>query len=101
MVIVQELIRSVIMLVDIFFTILYWLLVIRIILSWVGVNPSTTYNEPLGALYQVTDLILKPFARLPLRLGMIDFSPIVAFVVLQLLQRLIVLSLYQLGGFFR
>lgn len=101
MVIVQEVTRSLIALVDIFFTVLYWLLVIRIVLGWVGVNPSTTYNELLGALYQITDVILKPFQRLPLRLGMIDFSPIVAFIALQLAQRLLVLSLYQLGGFLR
>ena len=79
----------------------YWLLIIRIILSWVGVSPYTTYNELLGALYQITDVILKPFARLPVRVGMMDFSPIVAFVVLQLLQRLLVAGLYQLGGFLR
>ncbi len=87
--------------VDIFFTVLYWLLVIRIILSWIGVTPQTTFNEVLNALYQITDAILRPFQRLPLRIGMIDLSPIVAFVALQFLQRIIVLTLYQLGGFFR
>lgn len=101
MVIAQELLRSLITLVDIFFTVLYWLLVIRIILSWVGVNPHSTYNEVLGALYQVTDVILAPFQRLPLRIGLIDLSAIVAFIALQFLQRLIIYGLYYLGGFVR
>lgn len=101
MVLIQELIRSLVALVDIFFTVIYWLLVIRIVLSWVGVSPYTTYNELLGALYQVTDVILTPFQRLPLRVGMMDLSPVVAFITLQLLQRLLILSLYQLGGFLR
>lgn len=99
MFIAHELIRSLIMLVDIFFTILYWMLVIRIILSWIGVSPHTHYNELLGMLFQVTDMVLAPFRRLPLQIGMFDFSMIVAFVVLQFLQRVIVLSLYRLGGF--
>ena len=101
MVIAQELVRSLIMLVDIFFTVLYWLLVIRIVLSWFGVHPFLSGNELLSALFQVTDVILTPFRRLPLRLGMIDFSPIVAFIVMQFLQRAITLLLYQLGGFMR
>ena len=100
MFIATELVRALIALVNIFFTILYWMLVIRIVLSWFGIHPATTYNELLGALYQVTDYILLPFRKLPLRIGMIDFSAIVAFVVLQFLQRVITIALYQLiGGF--
>ena len=101
MVIVQELIHSLVMLVNIFFTILYWLLVARIVLSWFGVNPYTTFNELLGVLYQVTDVILRPFRRLPLQIGMLDVSPIVAFIALQFVQRLLVMGLYAFAGLFR
>lgn len=99
MFIANELIRSVLSLVSIFFTILYWMLVIRIMLSWCGVSPYTHSNELLGALYQVTDYILRPFQRLPLQVGTLDLSPIVAFVALQFLQSVIVHILYRLGGF--
>ena len=98
MVIVQELMRSLVSLVDILFTVLYWMLVIRIVLSWVGVSPYTTYNELLGALYQVTDVILRPFQKLPLRIGMMDFSPVVAFITLRFVQRITILLLYRLIG---
>jgi len=101
MVIVQELIHSLVTLVNIFFTILYWLLVARIVLSWFGINPSTTYNELLGVLYQVTDVILRPFQRLPLQIGLLDLSPIVAFIALQFIQRLLVIGLYGVAGIFR
>lgn len=97
MVIIQEVIRSLIVLADLLFTALYWLLVIRIILSWVGVNPHTNYNELLGALFQVTDVILAPFRRLPLTIGMIDFSALVAFIALQFLHRLVLVGLSQLA----
>jgi len=96
--VVRELIASVATLVNIFFTVLYWMLVIRIVLSWFGVSPATTFNEALSALYQVTDLILRPLRRLPLRVGMLDLSPVVAFVALQFLQRILLASLYALGG---
>ena len=99
MFIAHELIRALIALVNIFFTILYWMLVIRIVLSWIGVSPHTHYNELLGVLFQATDLILAPFRKLPLRIGMLDLSAIVAFVALQFLQRVIVLSLLKIGGF--
>ncbi len=91
-------IRSLVLFVNIVFQILYWMLVARIVLSWFGVSPYTTYNELLGALYQVTDTILRPFQRLPLRIGMLDLSPMLAFVALQFVQRLLIIGLYSLGG---
>ena len=98
MFIVSELIHSLIAFVNILFTILYWMLVARIALSWFGVNPYTTSNDLLGALYQVTDMILKPFQRLPLQIGLFDLSPIVAFIALQFIQRVLVLGLSSVGG---
>ncbi len=76
----------------------YWLLILRIILSWVGVNPSTHFNELLGTIFQATDFILQPFARLPLRIGMIDLSPMVAIAVLYFLPSLVAQVLYALVG---
>ena len=90
MFVLGEIFRSLAFLFNMIFTIAYWLLVIRIILSWVGVDPETTYNDVLRALYQLTEPIMAPFRRLPLRIGIIDLSPIVAFLVLSFLQRLVV-----------
>jgi len=69
------------------FSILYFLLVIRIIMSWFQVNP---YNEIVQILYKITEPILRPFRRLPLQMGMIDFSPILAFITLFFLRNFIV-----------
>ena len=90
MFVLAEVLRSLAYLVDMLFTIAYWLIVIRILLSWFGMDPETTYNDMLRALYQLTEPMLAPFRKLPLRIGMIDLSPIVAFLALQFLQRLIV-----------
>ena len=76
----------------------YWLLIVRIILSWVGVNPYLHSNELLGAVFQASDFILRPFRRLPLQFGMIDFSPLLAIMLLHFLPGLVSVLLYSLVG---
>jgi len=99
--ILLNLIGAIVFIVSAFCTVLYWLLIVRIILSWVGVNPYTNYNELLGAIFQVTDYILVPFRKLPLQLGMIDFSPMVAIFALYFVPRLVASALYGLVGILR
>jgi len=94
MFVLGELFRSLALLVSLLFNIVYFVLVIRIILSWVGADP---YNEIVRIIYSVTDPILAPFRRLPLQMGAIDFSPIVAFLVLSVLRNFIVNILYQVA----
>ena len=95
MFVLSELVRSLALLVMLLFNIVFILLVIRIILSWVNPDP---YNEIVQVIYRVTDPILAPFRRLPLQVGMIDFSPIVAFLVLSVLRSFIVNILYQIAA---
>lgn len=90
MFVLAEVLRSLAYLVDMVFTIAYWLIVIRILLSWFGLDPQTTYNDLLRALFALTEPILAPFRKLPLRIGLLDLSPIVAFLVLNFLHRLLV-----------
>lgn len=59
----------------------------RVLLSWVQVDP---YNPLVQLLYQITEPILEPFRRFIPPIGMIDVSPIVAIVVLQIVQSVIV-----------
>ena len=76
------------------FKVIYFLLVIRIILSWFQVDP---FSEPVKMLYKITDPILLPLQKLPLRVGMIDFSPILAFVILTFLDSFVVGVLQRLA----
>ena len=94
MFILGQFFSSLALLVNMLFNVIYFLLVIRIILSWFGVNP---YNELVQILYRITDPLLAPFRRLPLQVGMIDFSPILAFIVLVFLRNFIVGLLTQLA----
>lgn len=94
MFILSQLFTSLALLFNMIFNVLYFLLVVRIILSWFGVNP---YNEIVQILFKITEPILAPFKRLPLHIGMVDFSPIIAFIVLAFLRNFIVGLLTQLA----
>lgn len=87
MFVLGQLFSSLALLFNMIFNVVYFLLVIRIILSWFPVNQ---YSEIVQLLYRITDPILAPFRRLPLRLGGMDFSPIVAFLVLAFVRNFIV-----------
>ena len=67
----------------------FFVIMVRIVLSWFG-NP---YNRLTGFIYSVADPILKPFKKIVPLIGMLDFSPVVAVLVIdfafQLVSRLI------------
>ena len=62
------------------------LILIRIILSWVPHDPT---NPLIYKLHTITDPFLDLFRPLPLQFGGIDFSPIVALLVLGMIERVI------------
>ena len=94
MFIIGEFFHSLAFLVNGLCTILYWLLFARIIVSWLPVDP---YHSVVQFLVQVTDPILLPFRRLPLRIGMLDLSPLLAFIALQFVNRVLVRILLSLA----
>ncbi|MEM0951089.1 MAG: YggT family protein [Cyanobacteria bacterium P01_H01_bin.74] len=62
-------------------------LLARILLTWL---PSINwYNQPFQFLRDVTDPVMDPFRRLIPPLGGLDLSPILLFIVLNILQGLI------------
>lgn len=85
-------------LIDLIFTLLYLAILGRIILSFVIPMLGTTPNPILAQIYQslgqITEPILGPIRvllsrtllRLVPALSMFDFSPIVAIILLQLIQ---------------
>lgn len=61
------------------------LIVIRAIISWI---PMSTYNPFCMFIISVTEVFLAPIRRFCSRftsLGMFDFSPIVAYILIELL----------------
>jgi YggT family protein len=63
-----------------FIQIYSYLLIIRVLLTWF---PTVNwYNQPFAALAQITDPYLNVFRSVIPPLGGIDFSPILAFLLL-------------------
>ena len=79
--------------VSILLTIMYWLILIRALISWVNPDP---FNPIVQFLMRVTEPVLEPIRRLLPALP-IDISPIIAFFIIIFLQRFLVASLYDLA----
>ena len=66
------------------FEVMYWLVIVRVILSWIRHDP---YHPIIRFIYESTEVILGPIRRIMPRGGMgIDFSPIIAILLLRVLQ---------------
>ena len=72
--------------VSVLFTILYVAIIVRSLMSWF--NPSAE-NPLVRLVYEITEPILAPLRRIVPRIGMIDITPIVAIILLQLIQELL------------
>ena len=79
--------------VSIILTIMYWLILVRALISWVSPDPS---NPIVMFLMRVTEPVLEPIRRLLPPLP-IDISPIIVFFIILFLQRFLVNSLYDLA----
>ena len=68
------------------FTFLTIAIFIRALLSWFNLDP---HSPLIQALNSVTEPILEPFRRIIPRLAGIDFSPLVAIIVLGIVSRVL------------
>ncbi len=76
-----------IQLIDLIFTLLSFAIIANAILSWL---PIDRYSNPVARLLdQITAPILEPLRRVIPPIGMMDVTPIVALILLQVLQALI------------
>jgi YggT family protein len=74
-------------LIDLFFTLLSLAILARVLLSWVRVSP---YHPAVDFLYRITEPILAPLHRAIPPVGMVDISPIIAILLLQIIQQVLV-----------
>lgn len=72
--------------VNVAFEVYTYLLIIRILLSWIRHNP---YQPIIRFIYEITEPYLSFFRRFIPPFGAVDFSPIVAFIVLQILRNVV------------
>jgi len=75
---------------------LSYAIIARIIMSWFTMG-RPSHGKISMFLRDVTEPVLRLAKKLPHRIGMIDFSPFIALIALDLLGRLIVLLLTKLA----
>ncbi len=73
--------------VNVFFTLLSLAVLARVLLSWVRVSP---YHPAVEFLYRITEPILAPLRRIIPPLGMVDLSPVIALILLQIIGQVLV-----------
>ncbi|MGQ9531201.1 MAG: YggT family protein [Desulfotomaculales bacterium] len=64
-----------------------WLIFIRVILSWFRHNP---YHPVIRFVYEITEPVLGLFRRIIPPLGVIDLSPLVALLVIEVVRAVVV-----------
>ncbi len=72
--------------IDILFTLLELAILARVLLSWVRLD---SYHPVVNFVYQITEPILRPLRNIIPPLGMIDISPIVALILMDIIRRII------------
>lgn len=76
-------IAKIVELADGLLTIYKYILLASIIISWVNADP---YNPLVSFIYRITDPLLRRIRRYMPDTGMLDFSPLVAFALIYVLQ---------------
>jgi len=69
-----------------------WVIIAAALVSWVNLSP---YHPLVRFLYQATEPVLRPIRRLLSRYQTaIDFSPLVAILIIQFVQRVLLPALF-------
>ncbi len=93
MFVVQNFLLAIAQLLDFVLTIYTWILLGRVVVSWVNVDP---YNPIVRFLYEVTEPALSRIRQfLPMSIGGVDFSPMALVLLIVFLQSFLITSLEQ------
>ncbi len=66
------------------FDLIMLLMLVKIFLTWI---PNINwYNQPFRTLNDFTEIFFAPFRKILPPFGMLDLSPIIAFVVIRMVQ---------------
>jgi YggT family protein len=94
----QLLIWSIIGVTALFIKVFFFALIISVILSWVA---QGSHNPAAELINQICEPLLAPIRRILPSLGGLDLSPIVAFLILNLINMLVVRNLAVMTGMFK
>ncbi|MEX6501912.1 YggT family protein [Pseudomonas zhanjiangensis] len=95
---VQLLVWSVIGVTALFLKVFFFALIISVILSWVA---QGSHNPAVELINQICEPLLLPIRRILPSMGGLDFSPIVAFLILNLIDMLVIRNLAVMTGMYQ
>ena len=75
-------------LLSIIFKIIYLIIIVVVLLSWIPI--FDTKKEPLLTLIKIYNTIMAPFKAIIPPIGMIDISPLVVLIFLQLTEYILI-----------
>ena len=81
--------------ISIIFKIIYLIIILTCLLSWIPIfNPN---KEPIASILKAYNKIMSPFRGKIPPIGGLDFSPMIVFILLMVLEKLIYSVLAPLG----
>ncbi|MBN2407619.1 MAG: YggT family protein [Elusimicrobia bacterium] len=93
MFIVSNLLIAAAKILDIALSVMFWLIMIRALISWVNPDP---YNMIVQFLYRATEPVLKPI-RDKLPYTAVDISPVIAFIGIVFIRSFIVRTIFDIA----
>ena len=75
--------------VNIFFQIYYVLILGNVLFSFVRPRPYTFLDQLARATYQLTEPLMGPIRRAMPNMGPLDFSPFIALIALNIIQKIV------------
>ena len=83
---------------SLFLNIIFWAMIISVILSWVA---QGSHNPTAMLINQICEPLLSPIRRILPSMGGLDLSPIVAFLILNLIDMLVIRNLAIMTGMYK
>lgn len=72
-------------------TTIFWIAILaRVILSWVPIDQSSPFHPVVVFVHEITEPILGPIRSVLPSFGFLDLSPMVALLLMILIQRILV-----------
>ncbi len=67
-----------------------FLILARVLMSWLSVGRPIQMNKITIMIYDATEPIFKLFRKIPLRIGMIDLTPLVAMIAIDFIANILI-----------
>lgn len=81
--------------ISIIFKIIYLIIIVVVLLSWIPIFDIR--KEPLASMIKLYNIIMAPFKAVIPPIGMIDISPVIAIILLQIIEQLLYRILIPMG----